>query len=250
MEAIKYNTKRSLFSLNITDLALDQILYHINRMNGFNFIATPNIQHIIELNNKPDLLKCYQSADLIICDSKILQLISYALDKRINNVITGSDLTKYMFEEIFTGNESIMIIGSTDKDIDIVRSKYNLTNLSHHEPSMGFIENSLEIEKTINAVLVTKPRYLFLAVGFPRQEIMACKLKERVNYDCLAFCVGASIDFLTGKQKRAPVIWQSLRMEWFYRFLHEPRRLFHRYFIQSWRIIPLVIKELRKNELY
>jgi len=234
-----------VFSLVIDDIDIDMFDSRIRNNKGFNFIVTPNVQHVVKLNNNKTLMECYKQACICLCDSRILQLISRLVSVSIKNVIPGSDLTKYMFETRINSSVKVMVVGSTKKDIQIVRDKYRLTNLFHYEPPMGFINSENEIERTINKISDVEPVYLFLALGFPRQELLACRLKQRLKFNCIAFCIGASIDFITGKQKRAPNFWQYMKMEWLYRFLNQPRRLFRRYFLESWGLLPLIIREIK-----
>lgn len=237
-----------IFGLEILDCPLEEVVSSIKGLKGFSFVVTPNLQHVVELNSKPDDLQCYRNAEVTLCDSRIVSLISKIVGKPIKNVIPGSDLTKYLFDGVLESNSSIMVVGSSTEEIADLKAKYKLTQLQHYNPPMGFINDEEEVQKTIDAVHNVKPKYLFLAVGFPRQEQLACKLKKSADYDCVAFCIGASIDFITGKQKRAPIIWQKLHLEWLYRFLQEPKRLFKRYFVDSWGVFPLLLKEIRKKD--
>lgn len=238
---------KKMFGLKINDLNMRSIMDVIKKYNCFSYIVTPNVQHIVELSKNDYYCSCYKQASLTLCDSRIVQLISILLGDKIKNVVPGSDLTRYMFES-FTGSERIMVVGPSIDDIEKLRETYSLKYLYHYQPPMGFINKKNEIEKTIEAILEVKPEYLFLAVGFPRQEILAYILKERSDFKCVAFCIGASIDFITGKQSRAPLCWQKWRLEWLYRFIHDPRRLFRRYFIDTWSLVPLIISEFRKGK--
>jgi len=94
---------------------------------------------------------------------------------------------------------------------------------------MGFINNQEEVTKTLDEIQLSKANYIFLAVGSPRQEIVARKLKALGNQSGVALCIGASILFITGDEKRAPQWIQIMHMEWFYRMLQDPIRLFPRY---------------------
>ena len=70
---------------------------------------------------------------------------------------------------------------------------------------------------------------ILLGMGMPKQERIACKLKNKLNYPVLIVCGGAIVDFLSGRFSRAPVWMKKVGMEWFYRLLLEPIRLFKRY---------------------
>jgi len=238
--------KVDVFGLQISQVNIDGIVELALANSEFKYVVTPNIQHLTGLDIDPEKRLFYTSADLTICDSRIFCLIANILRKRIEYVTPGSDLTNHLFNDVFNGDESIMIVGANQNQISYIRDKYGMTNLTHYCPPMGFVDCPYEVKKAIRAVLDIKPRFLFLALGFPRQEQLAYQLKMRANFQCTAFCIGASIDFITGKSRRAPLLMQKLYLEWLYRFLQEPKRLFRRYFIDTWRLIPLIYNEYMK----
>src|SRR5262249_4961555 len=83
-------------------------------------------------------------------------------------------------------------------------------------------------------------RFCFIAVGCPQQELVAHRLKVRGRASGLALCIGASINFLTGTERRAPRWMQHIGMEWLYRALRDPVRLGRRYFARGPYIFPLL----------
>lgn len=75
------------------------------------------------------------------------------------------------------------------------------------------------------------PALIILGMGMPRQEIVALALREALDRPCLIVCGGAILDFLGGRMPRAPRVLRSLGLEWAWRLVREPRRLFHRYVV-------------------
>jgi glycosyltransferase involved in cell wall biosynthesis len=106
---------------------------------------------------------------------------------------------------------------------------------------MGFINDPLEVEKVVSFIVAAGADYTFLAVGSPQQEFVARRL---IGTDArgVGLCIGASIEFLSGDVQRAPKAMQKLGIEWLYRFLCEPQRLFRRYFIESPKIIAILLR--------
>ena len=94
---------------------------------------------------------------------------------------------------------------------------------------MGFINNEQEVQKTIDFCKEIDADIYFLAVGSPRQEILSERMKES-GLSGVALCVGASILFLTGDEKRAPEWIQKVHLEWFYRMMQKPQVLAKRYY--------------------
>ena len=112
---------------------------------------------------------------------------------------------------------------------------------------MGFIKSEYEIQKCIDFVVKTQAPLIFLAVGMPQQEILACRIADRPQARGVGLCIGASIDFLTGKQRRAPVWVQKAGLEWLHRLLSDPRRLASRYLIECPRIFYLICLKRRRS---
>lgn len=88
-----------------------------------------------------------------------------------------------------------------------------------------------------------RPSLVLLGMGMPRQEQMAQWLKQHLSHSCLIVCVGALIDFMAGRTRRAPKVWRRAGLEWLWRLGQEPRRLFARYVIGNpvfiWRSLRL-----------
>jgi exopolysaccharide biosynthesis WecB/TagA/CpsF family protein len=111
---------------------------------------------------------------------------------------------------------------------------------------MGFIRDPAAIKDVLEFVEAQSPfRFCLLAIGCPQQEVLAQMLKHRNKARGLTLCVGASVDFITGKERRAPQMLQQLGLEWAYRLLHSPRRLGRRYLVRG----PRVFAVLRKLDI-
>ena len=89
------------------------------------------------------------------------------------------------------------------------------------------------------------PDILIACFGCPKQEkwIYENIGKYRAK---VSICAGATVDFLAGNVKRAPLWMSENGLEWFYRFLQEPKRMFKRYFVDDMKIFKLILK-YRKN---
>lgn len=113
-----------------------------------------------------------------------------------------------------------------------------------HSPSYGFEKNEQECEELIHIVNESGATVLLVGVGAPKQEKWIAKYRSRMSGVKLFMALGATIDFEAGNIKRAPKIIQILAMEWFYRFLKEPKRLFRRYFIDDIQFFYYFAKQL------
>ena len=102
-----------------------------------------------------------------------------------------------------------------------------------HSPSYGFEKKTEECEELIRIVNESGANVLLVGVGAPKQEKWIMKYRNRMPKVDIFMGLGATIDFEAGTLKRAPIFWQKIGMEWLYRCLKEPKRLFKRYFIDD-----------------
>ncbi|MCT8987049.1 WecB/TagA/CpsF family glycosyltransferase [Shewanella phaeophyticola] len=204
-------------------------------------VVTPNVDHVVRFNSNIEFKKIYQQADITVNDSRILNLLSKIARIDIGSVIPGSDLTKKLIENLPCNGFPIAVIGGSNETIKFVVDKYNLTSLHHYNPPMGFIDNEAEVGKCVNFILDNPSKIIFICVGSPRQEILSMKIKD-AGATGVALCVGASFLFLSGEEKRAPQIIQKLSLEWLFRFIQSPKRLFKRYIVDGVKIVPIFLK--------
>jgi exopolysaccharide biosynthesis WecB/TagA/CpsF family protein len=161
-------------------------------------------------------------------------------------VCTGSDVTAKLLSDVVQPTDRIVMIGGCDEQAEQIKAKFGLTNLRHHNPPMGFLKDPASVEETLKFIESASPfRYCFLAVGSPQQEVLAQALRARGVARGLALCIGASLNFITGHEKRAPVWVQKLALEWLFRLLQNPRRLARRYLVRG----PRIFAHLRRSRV-
>jgi len=211
----------------------------------FRYIVTPNVDHIVRLTKEPEVYKpLYASAWLSVCDSRILEIMANASDIPLK-AVPGSDLTQQLFDNVITKDDAITVIGADTEIIDIVKAKYGLTKVYHHEPPMGLRRKPEAVAECARFIKEHPARYVFICVGSPQQEMVAKAAAELEGTVGLGLCVGASLDFLAGRTKRAPKWMQQARLEWLFRLASEPKRLWRRYLVDGPRIF-LIWKKWKK----
>ena len=195
----------------------------------FAYIVTPNVDHMVRLQrSRSDLWPIYRSAWMTLCDSRILALLAGSMGYDLP-VLPGSDLTQEMLTHVIAPDDRIAIVGGDPLSIRQLAKRHGLRNVHHYNPPMGFIKDPAEVARAVRFVKDTGARYVFLAVGSPQQEMLAYRIQQAGGATGLAFCVGASLDFLTGVQKRAPRVMQMLALEWLHRLASDPGRMWRRY---------------------
>ena len=206
----------------------------------FRYVATPNVHHMVRLLEHPATIQpLYERAWRVFCDSRVLSRLAWLSGVRLP-VITGSDLTARIIARAGEQRLMIALIGPTAAAGAALESRYPGLKVVVHTPPMGFIKSEHEIQRCVDFVVETQAPLIFLAVGMPQQEILAYHIADHPQARGVGLCIGASIDFLTGEQRRAPVWVQKAGLEWLHRLLSDPRRLALRYLIECPRIFYLI----------
>lgn len=207
----------------------------------FGFVVTPNVDHVIRYHDDPAFRARYADADYVLLDSRFLSHIFRVLKGRRISVCTGSDLTAQLFSRVIKPHDQVVLIGGSDAQARMLVDRYKLASLQHYNPPMNFVSNPQEVEACLRFAEAHSPfRFCFFAVGAPQQELLAQALKARGKARGMGLCIGASINFLTGGERRAPLWMQSIGFEWLYRLLNDPKRLAKRYLIRGPRVFSLL----------
>lgn len=219
-------------------------LDRLSKCDSFSFVVTPNVDHVLMLQPKAPTAatrpfqQAYAAASMRLCDSRILQRLA-RLHSVTLEVVTGSDLTAYLFQQGYLDGRKVAIIGGDANMIPELGERFPAVNIVQHQPPMGVLKNPLAMKAITSFIERERAHYVLLAIGAPQSEIVAhqCQLVGRAAG--VGLCIGASIEFLLDRKGRAPLWMQNLGLEWAYRLSSEPRRLWRRYLVTGPRIFLL-----------
>jgi exopolysaccharide biosynthesis WecB/TagA/CpsF family protein len=207
----------------------------------FGFVVTPNADHLLRLHHDAGFRRCYSSASYVLFDSRFLARVLRMTRGLKVPVCTGADLTAQLLKQVILPTDRVLLLGGGALQAQELVQRYQLTDLAHYNPPMGFVREAKEVEHCLRFIEEHSPfRFCFLAVGAPQQELLAALLLQRGKARGLALCVGASIDFITGAQRRAPNWLQQLGLEWLYRLLQAPGRMAGRYLWRGPQLLALL----------
>ena len=245
------NGSRHVWFLNsaFDKIGLDTALRRITERDPaspFAFVVTPNVDHLVRLEHDTVLATLYAQAWLTVCDSRILELIGRMSGERID-IAPGSDLTARLFDTAIDPDEPLTIIGGNRAVIDAVTARYGLKDVRWHEPPMGLRNNPEAVAECAKFVAENPSRFVLICVGSPQQEMIAEACLDRGDCTGVGLCVGASLDFLGGKARRAPVWVQRARLEWLHRLAQEPGRMWRRYLVEGPKVF-LLWRRWRKTQ--
>lgn len=159
-----------------------------------------------------------------LIDGFMISLILSVKNFKHMNRLSGPLFTELFFKnEKLSKDKNHFFIGLESKDLLILSKKYpylERKNIFGYNPSY-IKENkfsSKEIKKMSKLINKRETDYLWVCIGSPKQNILMKDLQSKCKFN-YAFNVGAALDFLLGKKKRSPKIWQNLGLEWFYRLI-------------------------------
>ncbi|EDT16673.1 WecB/TagA/CpsF family glycosyltransferase [Clostridium perfringens] len=210
------------------------------------YVVTPNVDHIVKLENDKEFQDVYKNADLILTDGMPLIWISKIKGNPIKEKISGSDFFPKLCERAAKNGYSLFLLGAAEgvaaKAAKNLNEKYEGLNIvGTYSPSYGFEKNEDEIDKIIRIINESKPDILAVGLGAPKQEKFLYNYRDQLKVP-ISLAIGASIDFEAGNIKRAPKWMQKSGLEWFYRLCKEPKRMFKRYIIDDLKILRIARK--------
>ena len=211
-------------------------------------LVTPNLDHLVLLQNDADFLAAYRQARWVVCDSRVLYFFSRLTRHPIREAIAGSSFfSAYCDYHRHDPDCRIFLLGGMGNTASLARERINQrlgSNLvvDALSPSWGFDQKTDECRAIVSRIRESGATVVIVGVGAPKQEKWIARWHKELPEVRQWMALGATIDFEAGTLSRAPQLWRTLGLEWFYRFLCEPRRLFHRYFIRDMKFFYYYLK--------
>ena len=241
--------KQALLNTYINNATMPETVAAIEQMITTDkkfYVVAINVDVVVKIEEDPYLKKVVDNADMVLVDGKPLVWISRLHGKPLKAKISGSDLVPLLCEVAAEKGYRIFIIGGKDGIAEQAREKLEsrfpqIKIVGTYAPPVGFEKNESELDKINQMISAVHPDLLIACFGCPKQEKWIYENIEK--YDAkVSICAGATVDFLAGRVKRAPRWMCEHGLEWFYRFLQEPKRMFRRYFVDDTKIIKLIFK--------
>ncbi len=242
--------RKNYLGISCDDISIGQALSFMDseRSRRFISIVTPNVDHILKLNSSSyeELNTSYSRATLILNDSRVVKLLSRIFKLGITNVVTGSDLVEQMVNR--ERNQHILLVGPTNRATDKLRLSFPTCTFENICPDTTALSN---IQRHELLELAAQPRFsvILFCMGCPVSEELLSRTADRRTFGIGISC-GAAVDFLTGKQNRAPKLLQALAMEWLFRAFSQPSRLGKRYLCNLVQLPVLLSKLIISQGLY
>ncbi len=202
------------------------------------YICVSNVHTTVMAHDDPEYFKVQAESFLSLPDGKPLSVVGRKQFPEMDRV-TGPDLMRRIFDESKTRRLRHYFYGNNkenlDKLIQTLKKDYPHLDVCGYEPSVFRDMTEQEEAELAGRINKTNPDFVWVALGAPRQELFCNRLEGRING--LMVGVGGAFNVLAGIVPEAPMWMQKLSLEWFYRFLQEPRRLFKRYLVTNTKFL-------------
>jgi N-acetylglucosaminyldiphosphoundecaprenol N-acetyl-beta-D-mannosaminyltransferase len=210
-------------------------------------VVTPNVDHLINLRADPEFREIYRQAALVLADGVPLLWAARFLGTPIREKLSGSDIfgdmcrlsAEHGFRMFFMGGRE----GAADAAAGLMRLEYpGLQVVGVYSPPFGFEHDAVENARIDALLTAAKPDLLLVGLGSPKQEKWAARNSLRLGIP-VAVGVGVTFEYTAGIVRRAPVWMQRVGLDWLFRLLMEPARLWRRYLLNDPKFFWLVLKQ-------
>lgn len=236
----------------VNALSMDKTVDYIKKV-----IArrTPPVQHVVInalkvnlMEEDPKLREIVNACPLINADGSSILWAAKQLGVPVEERVTGIDLFLRLVKEAAENGYKIYLFGAKEEVVtkvrDIFQQQYPTLKIAGYRNGYFTPEQEPQIVADMAA---SGADMMFVAFSSPKKEYWVHKYLDQLNIP-FVMGVGGSFDVVAGVTKRAPEFWQKIGMEWFYRFIQEPRRLWKRYVVGNAVFIRHVQRAVREQK--
>jgi N-acetylglucosaminyldiphosphoundecaprenol N-acetyl-beta-D-mannosaminyltransferase len=211
-------------------------------------VGVVNAAKMVRLRDDAHLRDSLLDCDVLLADGQSVVWASRLLRRAVPERVAGVDLFERLLELAARDGRSVYLLGARADVLATLQQR-----LGERFPALKIVGardgyfTDAEASTVAADIADSGADMLFLGMTSPKKEIFLGDYGETLGVPVL-HGVGGSFDILAGVTKRAPLLWQRLGLEWLYRVLQEPRRLWRRYFTTNVTFIALVLRELVRRQ--
>jgi len=240
-------TKIQILNTKIHNLSMQETLHEVEiaiQQNTQIHHVVVNAGKIVAMQSDLQLKQSVNESDLINADGQAVVWASKMLGKPLKERVAGIDLMENLVKLAYQKQYKIFFFGAKEEVVKAVIDEYSNQYSSNIIAGYrnGYF-NKEEEQNIAREIASSGANILFVAISSPTKENFLYNNKSLLKTVNFIMGVGGSFDVVSGKVKRAPIWMQTSGLEWFYRFLQEPKRMWKRYLIGNTKFIVLVIKE-------
>lgn len=245
--------------VRIGELAIDRVTFDgtlqgivdlVGRGDG-GAVFTPNVDHVVKAETNADFRRAYSRADLCLADGMPILWAARLLGSPLPEKVSGSDLVRPLAKLAAEHGWRVYLLGGGPGVVEqaggMMARDLGVHVVGTDAPLVAHDGSSVDAEAIVARVVAARPQLVLVALGAPKQELWIDRHRDAIR-PAVAMGVGGSLDFLTGRVRRAPQWMSRAGLEWMYRLGQEPRRMWRRYLIEDPRFVAIVGRSLRRSE--
>jgi N-acetylglucosaminyldiphosphoundecaprenol N-acetyl-beta-D-mannosaminyltransferase len=238
--------KINFLNIPLDILTMDETVNKIDKA----IISNKQVHHcvinagkVVKIQNDEILKESVINSDIINADGMSIVWSVRFLGYKIQERVAGIDLMENLISLAHEKSYNCFFLGANEEVVKNVVSHYSVKYSKKIIAGFrnGYFDNNDE-KAIINQIIKSKANLLFVAMTSPKKEIFLNKYKNELKNINLIMGVGGSFDVIAGTIRRAPKYMQELGLEWFYRFVQEPKRMWRRYLIGNLKFVILIFK--------
>jgi N-acetylglucosaminyldiphosphoundecaprenol N-acetyl-beta-D-mannosaminyltransferase len=231
--------------------AIDAIERLVARGRG-GFVVTPNVDHVVIAERRADFREAYAAASLSLADGQPIVWASRLLGAPLPGKVSGSDLVLPLMVRAARLGWRVFLLGAApgvaeiaaerlgrDRGVEVVGTAAPFVKVGPGEPDP-------EGDAAAEAIRAARPDLVLVAFGAPKQELWMHR-RQAALAPAVLLGIGASLDFVAGRVRRAPPLVSRIGLEWLWRLAREPRRLWRRYLVDDPRFLRVLWHEMRRR---
>jgi N-acetylglucosaminyldiphosphoundecaprenol N-acetyl-beta-D-mannosaminyltransferase len=228
--------------------ALDEIEALVEARAG-GYVVTPNIDHVVLAEDHPGFRAAYQAASLSLVDGMPLVWASRAVGRVLPERISGSDVIPPLMERAAKKKWRVYFLGGADgvaqATAEKLKADLGIEVAGFDAPMIPGDPDPTQQREVLEKLKATKPDLVLVALGAPKQELWMYRCAKDYS-PAVALGIGAGLDFVIGRIRRAPRWMQTAGLEWAHRLASEPKRLWRRYLVNDPKFVLILARTLTR----
>jgi N-acetylglucosaminyldiphosphoundecaprenol N-acetyl-beta-D-mannosaminyltransferase len=214
-------------------------------------VFTPNVDHLVLLEQNEAFRRIYNAADLRVVDGAPVAGLLRAIGTPVPERLAGADIFDWMCALGAEKGHRVFILGgmpdALERALENVHKRYPGIIIDGWSPELGF-EGGPDEQEALARIKEFAPQLLFVCFGAPRSELWIGRHRDALGTS-VAMSLGAAVDFAAGTKMRAPHFVQAMGMEWLFRLIQEPRRLWRRYLQRDLAFVSIARREFARRRI-
>ncbi|WP_010246422.1 WecB/TagA/CpsF family glycosyltransferase [Acetivibrio cellulolyticus] len=233
----------NLLGIQINNMTAQEIIAHVDmcveRRTPCQIVGV-NVDQALRVIENEYSKKIFREAELVFTDGKPILWMAKRLKREIVEKVSGPDLMLLLCEQAARKGHKIFLLGAgpgvaAQAALNLERAYPGLQVVGTYSPPFGFEKDAAEMNKINTMLLESGADQLYVGMGSPKQDIFIYENMDKYQIP-VSFSMGAALDFIGESFKRAPKWMSDMGLEWFHRFLQDPKRMYKRYFVEDIKI--------------